>query len=175
MAYGKIKVDTLIYDKSGTDTEIAVSSLDGVSGVIKKIHHFEKATRVAASSNQDHNQFTWTTSFSPVDATNNSFLITASVPINAANQDFCGYGLRIGSQDYNGYGVRYVDSTNQSHQDYHFVIGSGVLATTANQSIYHRTYASNSQPDFYFPNSNDDSRLNAQTRGFLTIIEFKNS
>lgn len=174
MAYGKIKVDTLVYDLNGTDTEIAVSSLDGVSGVVKKIHSFTYATRVAGN-NTGVNQFTWTSSFTPLDATNNSFIFTASVPTNSANQDFCGYGLRIGTQDYNGYGVRYVDSNNQGNQDYHFVIGPGVLSTSANQSIYHRTYTSNSQADQYFPNSTDDGRLNAQTRGYLTIIEFKNS
>jgi len=175
MAYGKLKVDTLVYDNSGTDTEIAVSSLDGISGIVKKIHTFTVASRVGGTSAGGTNQFTWTSSFTPLDATNNSFIFTASVPVNAGGNDYNGFGLRIGNQDYQGYGVRYVDNVNQSHQDYHFVIGPGVLSTSANQSIYHRTYTTNSEPDSYFPNSSDQERLSAQTRGFLTIIEFKNS
>ena len=175
MAYGKLKVDTLVYDKSGVDTEIAVSSLDGIAGTVKKIHTFEYSSRVTASSTGGTNQFTWTSSFTPLDATNNSFIFTASVPCNGADNDYCGFGLRIGNQDYQGYGVRYVDEANLTHQDYHFVIGPGVLSTSANQSIYHRIYTNNSNPDFYFPNTRDDSRLGAQTRGFLTVIEFKNS
>jgi len=174
MAYGKLKVDTLVYDNSGTDTEIAVSSLDGISGVVKKIHQFQYSARVTGNAGGGTNQFTWTSGFTPLDATNNSFIFTASVPINGANQDWAGFGLRIGNQDYQGYGVRYSDTAAMTLQDYHFVIGPGVLSTAANQSIYHRCYTANSQADTYFPNSSDDARLSAQTRGFLTVIEFKN-
>ena len=42
-------------------------------------------------------------------------------------------------------------------------------------TIFHRTFSSNSNPDYYAPNSSDDGRLNAQTRGFLQIIEYKNA
>jgi hypothetical protein len=174
MAYGKIKADTLVYDDNGTNVEKAVSAIATAQGIVKKVHTFTFATRTTGNSSAA-NQFTWTSSFSPVDATNNSFIITGSVPANGAGNDFSGYGLRIGSVDFQGYGSEYCDEPNQTHQSYHFHVGAGVLATSANQTITHRTYTTTSQVDTYMPNSSDQARLSAQTRGFLTIIEYKNN
>ena len=153
----------------------------GSAAVIKKIHSFEFATRTQGSSSNNNNQFTWTTSFTPLDPVNNSFWIDGSVPVHAANQDFCGFGLRFersgGSlNDFNGYGVQYVDQT-QSHMSfmgYNFVY-SGNFDGAGTYTIYHRTFSSNSHADYYCPNSSDDSRLSAQTRAFLQIIEYKNA
>ena len=174
MAYGKLKADTLVYDDNGTDVEKTVKSIADAEGTVKKIHTFTFATRTTAGSSAG-SIFNWTTSFSPEDATNNSFIITGSVPADGAGNDFSGYGLRIGSIDFQGYGSEYVDEPNQTHQSYHFHVGAGTLATTANQTIQHRTYTDSSQCDTYMPNSSDQARLSQQTRGFLTIIEYKNN
>ena len=152
----------------------------GSAAVIKKIHSFEYSQRTGGNNSAGVNQFTWTSGFQPLDPVNNSFWIDGSVPVNAANQDFCGFGLRFersgGSlNDFNGYGVQYVDQT-QSHMSfmgYNFVY-SGNFDGAGTYTIYHRTYSGSSHVDSFAPNSTDDGRLNAQTRGFLQIIEFKN-
>ena len=152
----------------------------GSAAIIKKIHSFEFATRTAASSNNDTNQFTWTSSFTPLDPVNNSFWIMGSIPVNSANQDFAGFGLRFercGSlNDFEGYGVMYADvaQAHMSFMGYNFNY-SGNFDGAGTYTIYHRTYTSNSHVDFYAPNSTDQARLNAQTRGFLQIIEYKNA
>lgn len=176
----KIKVDDLIYDNNGTDATVDLTTAFNNLGKLVKVHHFEYNNRVAGSNGTtaaNVNQFTWTSTFSPVDAANNLFLFTASLPVNSAGQDWSGYGLRVGSVDFNGYGVMYTDDAmSESHMSqygYHFQVGGGVLSTAANQSIYHRTYSNHSQADQYFPNSNDDARVNAQTSGYLTIWEYK--
>lgn len=174
----KIKVDDLIYDNGGTDATVDLTTAFTNLGKLVKVHHFTYNSRFAGSASGGINQFTWTSSFSPVDATNNLFLFTGSVPVNGSGNDFSGYGLRVGSVDFQGYGNLYCDNdesggAHMSDQGYHFYVGSGVLSTDADQSIYHRTYTINSQPDQYFPNSSDDTRLSAQTSGFLTIYEFK--
>ena len=151
-----------------------------VDAVIKKIHSFEYSQRTGGNNNAGVNQFTWTSGFQPLDPVNNSFWIDGSVPVNAANQDYCGFGLRFersgGSlNDFNGYGVQYVDQS-QSHMSfmgYNFVY-SGNFDGAGTYTIYHRSYSSSSHVDSFAPNSTDDNRLNAQTRGFLQIIEFKN-
>ena len=152
----------------------------GSAAVIKKIHSFEYSQRTGGNNSAGVNQFTWTSGFQPLDPVNNSFWIDGSVPVNAANQDYCGFGLRFersgGSlNDFNGYGVQYAD-VSQSHmsfQGYNFVY-SGNFDGAGTYTIYHRSYSSSSHVDAFAPNSTDDNRLNAQTRGFLQIIEFKN-
>ena len=152
----------------------------GSAAVIKKIHSFEYSQRTGGNNSGGVNQFTWTSGFQPLDPVNNSFWIDGSVPVNAANQDYCGFGLRFersgGSlNDFNGYGVQYAD-VSQSHmsfQGYNFVY-SGNFDGAGTYTIYHRTYSGSSHVDSFAPNSTDDGRLNAQTRGFLQIIEFKN-
>ena len=151
-----------------------------VDAVIKKIHSFEYAQRTGGNNNANVNQFTWTSGFQPLDPVNNSFWIDGSVPVNAANQDYCGFGLRFersggGLNDFNGYGVQYVDQS-QSHMSfmgYNFVYG-GNFDGAGTYTIYHRSFTSSSHVDSFAPNASDDTRLNAQTRGFLQIIEFKN-
>ena len=153
----------------------------GSAAIVKKIHSFEFATRTAGNSSNNNNQFVWTTSFTPLDVVNNSFWIDGSVPINSANQDYCGFGLRFeragGSlDDFNGYGVQYADVSqgHMSFMGYNFVY-SGNFDGAGTYSIFHRTFSSNSHVDYYAPNSSDESRLSAQTRGFLQIIEYKNA
>ena len=152
----------------------------GSAAVIKKIHSFEYSQRTGGNNSAGVNQFTWTSGFQPLDPVNNSFWIDGSVPVNAANQDYCGFGLRFersgGSlNDFNGYGVQYVDQSqgHMSFMGYNFVY-SGNFDGAGTYTIYHRTYSGSSHVDSFAPNSTDDGRLNAQTRGFLQIIEFKN-
>ena len=153
----------------------------GSAAVIKKIHSFEFATRTNGSGSANNNQFTWTSSFVPLDPVNNSFWIEGSVPCNLDGNDFCGFGLRFeksggGVTDFNGYGVQYVD-TYQAHMGfygYSFTTGSS-FSGAGTYTIFHRAFGSSSNPGNYCPNSSDDSRLTAQTRGFLTIIEYKNA
>ena len=153
----------------------------GSAAVIKKIHSFEFATRTQGSSSNNNNQFTWTTSFTPLDPVNNSFWIDGTIPIHAANQDWVGVGLifeRSGGSttDFNGYGIQYAD-VSQGHMSlmgYNFTY-SGNFDGAGTYTIFHRTFASSSHADYYAPNSSDDARLSAQTRGFLQIIEYKNA
>ena len=153
----------------------------GSAAVIKKIHSFELATRTAGTSSNNNNQFTWTTSFTPLDPVNNSFWIDGTIPIHAANQDWVGVGLRFersggSTTDFNGYGIQYAD-VSQGHMSlmgYNFTY-SGNFDGAGTYSIFHRTFSSNSHADYYAPNSSDDARLSAQTRGFLQIIEYKNA
>ena len=152
-----------------------------VSQIIKKIHSFEFATRTAGNTSADNNQFTWTSSFTPLDPDNNSFWVEGSVPVNLANQDFAGFGLRFeksggGVTDFNGYGSQYVDAS-QAHMGfygYSFTTGSN-FSGAGTYSIYHRTFAASSHPDYYAINTSDNYRAAGQTRGFLTIVEFKNA
>ena len=152
----------------------------GSAAVIKKIHSFEYSQRTGGSNSDNVNQFTWTSGFQPLDPVNNSFWVDGSVPINSANQDFCGFGLRFeksggGITDFNGYGVQYADvsQAHMSFMGYKFTY-SGNFDGAGTYTIYHRSFASNSHVDSFAPNSTDESRLTAQTRGFLQIIEFKN-
>ena len=153
----------------------------GSAAVIKKLHSFEFATRTSGSSANNNNQFTWTSSFVPLDPVNNSFWIMGTIPINAANQDFCGFGLRFeksggGITDFSGYGVMYAD-VSQAHMSlmgYNFTTGSS-FSGAGTYTIFHRTFASDSHVDTYAPNSSDNYRLTAQTRGFLQILEYKNA
>ena len=153
----------------------------GSAAVIKKIHSFEFATRTSGNNSANNNQFTWTSSFVPLDPVNNSFWIDGSVPINAANQDFVGIGLRFeksggGTTDFNGYGIQYADvsQAHMSFMGYNFVY-SGNFDGAGTYTIFHRTFSGSSHVDTYAPNSSDDNRLSAQTRGFLQIIEYKNA
>ena len=153
----------------------------GSAAVIKKLHSFEFATRTAGTNINNNNQFTWTSSFTPLDPVNNSFWIDGSVPVNLSGNDFCGFGLRFeksggGITDFNGYGVQYVD-TYQAHMGfygYSFTTGSS-FSGAGTYTIFHRAFGSSSNPDNYCPNSSDDNRLTAQTRGYLQIIEYKNA
>ena len=103
------------------------------------------------------------------------------MPIHAANQDWVGIGLRFersggSTTDFNGYGIGYAD-VSQGHMSlmgYNFTY-SGNFDGAGTYTIYHRTFSSNSHADYYAPNSSDDSRLSAQTRGFLQIVEYKNA
>ena len=152
-----------------------------VDQVIKKIHSFEYATRTGGNNSANNNNFTWTTSFVPLDPVNNSFWIMGTVPVNLAGNDYCGFGLRFeragGSvTDFNGYGVIYTDAS-QAHMGnygYNFTTSSN-FDGAGTYTIFHRTFATSSNPDQYCPNSSDDSRLTAQTRGFLQIVEYKNA
>ena len=156
-----------------------VSWTDAPSGVLKKQHYFENSTRTSGSSSAG-NQFTWTTSFTPLDPVNNGLYCQAIVPTYHAGNDWAGFGLRFsksGGSDYDfmGRGVQYVDAntTYMSIQSETFNIPAGTIPA-GTYTIYHRTETNDSQPTQYMPNSTEHSRLATQTRGTLMISEWKN-
>ena len=157
------------------------SWVNAPSGVIKKIHSFEKANRVTHNQNANTAAFTWTTSFTPDDPVNNSMIITGIVPVDGAGQNFCGYGLRFSKSggsdyDFDGYGVQYATYAEyMGLQSYTFNLNANVLPA-GTYTIYHRQYGNSngSGVDSYFPNSTEDTRLSSQTRGYLIIQEYKN-
>lgn len=170
----KVKVDSIIYDDNGTDTEITVETLSTPVSKMVKVHNFEYNTRTTYSATgAPLNIFTWTQSFTPV-SNSNLFYVRASIPVNTSGSDYHGMGLRFGSIDFQGYGNKYVDQNqaNMSIYSTEFWIGADVLGS-GTQAIHQRVYTTSSNLDYVCPNSSDQARLTAQTRAFLTIMEFK--
>ena len=158
-------------------TNGSTASWGTVTQIIKKIHTLTFSTRTSGNASADTDQFSWG-SFTPLDTANN-FFISGSVPVNSAGNDFCGIGLRFagnsGNTDFNGDGVGYQASyNNMGTMTYHFNY-TGTFNGADTYTVYHRTYSAHSQVDNYCPNSNDDSRLTAQTSGCLQIIEYANA
>jgi len=145
--------------------------------IVRKIHYFEYNTRTTGNGGTT-NQFTITTSFTPLDVTNNSFQVALVVPTNHAGNDYGSHGLRFSgnSYDFRHAGVQHVDvgGAYMSAEGNFGVIPAGAL-TAGTQSIYYRTYTNSSQPDYYNVNTSDDSRVGVQTATALTITEFRNS
>ena len=155
----------------------------GSAAIVKKIHSFQFNTRTSGNSSAG-NQFTWTNAFTPLDPVNNSFWFMGSVPVNLNGNDYAGFGLRVeksggGVTDFHGIGVMYTDTgSDAGHMGfygYNFAIGSNAFSGAGTYTIFHRAFTNGSEPDYYCPNSNDDSRLSVQTRGYLQIIEYKNA
>ena len=152
-------------------------SFGAVTQVIKKIHSFEYATRTAGTTLTNNNQFTWTTSFTPLD-TAISFWIIGWIPTNSASNDFITAGLRFersggSTVDFAGIGTLYTDQPNYGFYGYGFTYG-GTFDGAGTYTIFHRTFASNCNPDYYNLNSSDDSRVVVTTKGYLQIIEYGN-
>ena len=150
------------------------------SGVLKKQHYIEYSTRTAGSASANVNQFTWTSSFVPLDPVNNDLYVQAIVPTYHAGNDYAGYGLRFsksGGSDYDffGRGIQYVDAATMymSIQSQIFNIPAGTIPA-GTYTIYLRTETGDSQASQYNPNSSDQSRLATQTRSTLMISEWKN-
>jgi len=149
-----------------------------ISQVVKKIYTYSYSTR-NSPSNAVQNVFSWTTSFTPIDKTNNSFLVISAVPIQSQTQDYSGFGLRFeqnsggGILDTQGVGTQYADlsaqSLTMSVQQYAFNIAPNQLPS-GTLTIYHRLYTADSQATIC-PNSSDNSRIN-QTSAQLFIIEY---
>ena len=158
-------------------TNGTTASWSPVTQVIKKIHTLTYATRTGGNNSAGTDQFTWG-SFTPLDVSNN-FFISGQVPANSAGNDYCGFGLRFaggsGNTDFSGDGVGYIGATaHMTVYSYHFNY-TGTFNGAGTYTIYHRAYGSSSHADTYCPNSNDDSRLVAQTSGTLQIIEYANA
>ena len=181
-------VDALTVDASG-NVQLAGELTAGTLGsavavdncIIKKWHHFTFNTHTAGNNGTGTNQFTWTSSFVPLDPVNNSFWVVGICTGHSASNDAAGYGLRFtksGGSDYdfNGKGVMYFDAVggSQSFQNYFFHIAAGTLAA-GTYTIYHRCYGSSSNMSFYTPNnSSPRGRLSPQVQAELMIREFKN-
>ena len=180
--------DALTVDTSG-NVQLAGELTAGTLGsavavdncIIKKWHHFTMNTHVNGNAGAGTNQFTWTSSFIPLDPVNNSFWVVGIVTGHSQSNDACGYGLRFSKSggsdyDFNGKGIMYHDAinTSQTFQNYFFHIAAGTLAA-GTYTIYHRTYGTDSQMTSYASNnSSPRGRLNPQTQAELMIREFKN-
>ena len=149
--------------------------------IIKKWHHFTYTTRLTPTNAANTNQFTWTSSFIPIDPVNNSLWVTGVVPCAGSTNDFFGYGLRFsksGGADTDFYNRgSWANSTNAagevSYQNYSFNIAAGTLAA-GTYTIYHRAHTQHSQQDRINPTTADNSRFNPQLTSELIIREYKN-
>ena len=154
------------------------------SGVVKKIHSFSFNTRTAGNSSAG-DQFTFTSSFTPLDAVNNDLLVQSIVPIDndGAGNDYAGFGIRFTgnstSTNYDnfGKGSQYVDSTPEGAtlgiQSNHFIVPANTM-TNQTYTVKLRTETADSNGNHYCPNSTDAARLATQTSAILIITEFAN-
>ena len=155
------------------------------TGVIKKIHTFEFATRTAANASDNTNQFTFTTAFTPLDAVNNSFLVHYTVPCETSQQNYHGFGLRFEDttgggnvEDFQCKGIGYATAWSANYHGttwQSFYIGANVI-NQATQTIYYRiTEGASVHSGFIFClNTSDDSRISTQSAAHLIITEYKN-
>ena len=161
-----------------------ISWTDAPSGVIKKIYYYEHSTRYSPNNTANQNIFDWTTSFVPLDPTNNSFIVNMRVPTreDGHGNDFSGFGIRFsksGGSDYDfeGRGNFYHGVTSgamgQTSSSQGFVIPAGTIPA-GTYTLRFRLYTADSQATYMVNSSSDDGRLNGQTRGTLTIMEYKN-
>ena len=154
------------------------------SGVVKKIHSFSFNTRTAGNSSAG-DQFTFTSSFTPLDAVNNDLLVQSIVPIDndGTGNDYAGFGIRFTgnstSTNYDnfGKGSQYVDSTPEGAtlglQSNHFIVPANTM-TNQTYTVKLRTETADSNGNHYCPNSTDAARLATQTSAILIITEFAN-
>jgi len=154
------------------------------SGVVKKIHSFEFNTRTAGNTSAA-DQFTYTSSFTPLDAVNNSLFVQSIVPIDndGAGNDYAGFGIRFTgnstSTNYDnfGKGIQYVDSSPEGAtlgiQSNHFIVPANTM-TNQTYTVKLRTESADSNGNHYCPNSTDGGRVATQTSAFLIITEFAN-
>lgn len=154
------------------------------SGVVKKIHTFSFDTRTAGNQSANADQFTFTASFTPLDAVNNTLYVQSIIPCdnNSNTNDFAGYGLRFTGNstgtnyDNFGKGTQYVESTTtmtMTNQSQFFIISANTM-TNQTYTVKLRTETASSAVDFYCPNSTDEARIATQTTAYLIITEFAN-
>lgn len=167
----------------GTVTAGTIASSVTLSGmVVKKLHYFEFSTRTAGTTTAG-DQFTFTSSFVPLDPANNSFWCVAFMPTHGNPNYWAGWGLRFNdgtnTDDYFGRGVHYnylptSDHNKMSGQSLSFNVGAGDLVS-GTFTITLRTETNDSMPSFFNPNAaSDDARLASNTRSTLMITEYKN-
>jgi hypothetical protein len=154
------------------------------SGVVKKIHTFSFDTRTAGNQSANADQFTFTASFTPLDAVNNTLYVQSIIPCdNDSNtNDAAGYGLRFTgnstSTNYDnfGKGIQYAEhqgTMTMTNQSQFFTISANTM-TNQTYTVKLRTETANSAVDFYCPNSTDHARIATQTTAYLIITEFAN-
>jgi hypothetical protein len=151
------------------------------AGTVRKIHYITYSSRTACSPNANYDQFQWSQTFTPLDPVNNSFHFHYVVPTNHGGNDWGDHGLRlIGSGgsilDYSREGVQHIDVTgpHMSFEGASFIRGAGTIPAGQTYTIKYRTYEQDSQPDYYCPNTADDSRVGGQTVATLIITEYRN-
>jgi len=146
-----------------------------------KRHWFIMGTRTAGNGTINTNQFTITSSFTPVSPTagNNTLLVQWNTPINTSGANYQCHGLRFndGTTDYdfNDEGAtNYVANSNCSFVGGTFIIAAGTIPADT-YSIYVRSYMAEGYPNAYWNiNATDDSRVVKQQHTTLLITEYKN-
>jgi len=163
---------TLIVNGAGNDFEF------GSGGSYVKTHYFENGSRTVTNTNAD-NKLTFTSSFTPIDPTNNKLIVEMHLPTKHLGQDYSGAGVRIqngtNTYDFQGLGIHRCDTqqTNTSHESFNFVINAGTIAP-GTYNVYYRNYTTSSNPNVINPNGSDNSRVNAGTTSTLIIREVTN-
>jgi len=173
----------------GTDGQHLLSAGAGVTNVFETIaaggktikrHFFEFSTRTVGSALAATNQFTYTTSFVPIDPSVNDFYVETVIPCFQVANGGIGAGLSFldGAANRDSYfcrglGYTYVGGSYQNQVNQAFNIAAGELAA-GTFTITWRTNTASSNATEYCPNSSDDSRIDPQTSATLMITEYKN-
>jgi hypothetical protein len=148
--------------------------------VLVKAHYFTNSTRVTVSSSANQNCFTWTSSFTPVNASTNDLYVIGVVPGVHAGQNYTNYGPRFSAgttYDFQNIGGSYAGpGAYSAFQNYNFRIAAGTI-TNATYTITHRIYAEYSNMSTYNPTNADDgnNRLPNGSTSTLMILEYKNA
>ena len=149
-------------------------------GTTVKRHYFEFATRTVGNISGSTDQFTYTTSFVPIDPSVNDFYVETVIPCFQVANGGIGAGLSFldGAANRDSYfcrglGYTYVGGSYQNQVNQAFNIAAGELAA-GTFTITWRTNTASSNATEYCPNSSDDSRIDPQTSATLMITEYKN-
>jgi hypothetical protein len=170
---------------------------DAPSGVIKKIHVWEKYGRIGSLSNSTTNHFVWTntnvttdsgSNYTPLDRVNNDLMIDWQIASWGNGNNVSNVGIRFtGDTSGTNYDYQHRGHAQSAPTSYsyihrgHFripkneVIGNG----TETFSIYYRAFGANGHEDYINPNSSNDGRIGGASpwsgqTSTLQITEFKN-
>ena len=164
---------------TGTNT-VGFAAAD--PAVLRKVHNFRHSTRVSIGTapGANINAFTFSGTFTPVDATNNSFYVNLTVPTNHGGNDFGSHGVRFdgssNTYDFNLRGVKHIDvgGPHMSIEGQSYIIAAGEMAQQS-FTLRYRYYEQSSSPDTVCVNTSDNSRVGGQTTAELIIFEYKNA
>jgi hypothetical protein len=149
-----------------------------VAQTLRKVHYFSNSTRVTFGGGTTGSPFNFTSSFTPLDSANNSFIVVANVPGWHAGQNVNGAGIRFagnssGVYDYRELGILYQGpGSYQALNAFMFNISAGALPQQS-YTVQHYVYSNDSNMARYNINSSDDGRL-SQTVSTMVIYEYRN-
>ena len=174
-----------------------LSWIEAPSGVIKKVHVWEKYGRIGTLANSAGNHFNWgsgnvTTdsgsNFTPLDRVNNDLMIDWQVSSWGQGNNVSNVGLRftgtVGGTNYDYQHRGHAQSAPTSYSFIHRghfripkneVIGNG----SETFSIYYRAYGAGGHEQYVNPSASEDNRIGgaapwAGQTSTLQITEFKN-